>query len=246
MKLSLLCIVNDQNIYDEFLEDLAAQSFKDFELLTIMNMNGEYNSARAAFNENAKNAQGDYLMFIHPDIRFMKKNALKDIAERLEHESPFGVLGVAGADADASGRRGIVTTILQGSGKEHVGRSITETEEVQTLDECLFVVEREYFREHPFSDKSGWHLYGVEYCLNAIRDGRVNKVVPSDVWHLSDGKSLNEKYMDQLEELLEEEKDYFDVIYTSVKRWTTKGRRAAAYRKYYYWKQFIKRKLLRK
>ena len=243
MKLSLICIANDQKMYDEFLEDLAAQRFKDFELITAMNMNGEYKGAREAFNENAAAARGQYLMFIHPDIRFLDENALGDLAAMLDSEMPFGVLGVAGAAPDGKGGRDILTTIVQGPDKANVGMSISGAVPVQTLDECLFVVEREYFRKHPFSNEEGWHLYSVEYCLETIKDGLVNKAVPSSVWHLSAGGSLNETYMDQLEKLIDREKDNFELICTSVKPWKTRGRSAAAYRKYYYYKQLVKRKI---
>lgn len=243
MKLSLICIANDQKIYDEFLDNLAEQKFGDYELITVMNMNNEYSGAREAFNENAAAAKGDYLMFIHPDIRFLNEHALGDLAEGLDREMPFGVLGVAGAAPDGRGGRDILTTIVQGEDRQPVGKAIEHCTEVQTLDECLFVVEREYFKRHSFSKRKGWHLYGAEYCLNAIRDGYVNKAVPSDVWHMSAGNSLDASYMDQLEELIEDQKDHFDLICTTVKAWKTTGKSASAYRKYYYYKQRLKKKI---
>ena len=243
MKLSLLCIVNNQKIYQGFLESLKLQKFTDYELITIMNMNGEYDGARAAFNQNGAVAKGEYLMFIHPDIRFLKDTSLGDIALALDENMPFGVLGAAGAKPDGKGGREIVTTILQGEDKSPVGRRISGPEEVQTLDECLFIVKKSYFDSHPFSEKKGWHLYGTEYCLDAIADGLVNKVIPSDIWHMSAGNSLNESYMVQLEELIEEKKDNFELICTTVKAWKSKGRKAKIYRKYYYFKQLIKRKM---
>lgn len=241
MKLSVLCIANDKKIYDDFLENLAEQKFKDFELITALNMNGEYSGARTAFNENASDAKGEYLMFIHPDVRFLDENAFGDIVYMLDREAPFGVAGVAGAVSDGKGGRDILTTIVQGEAKEKVGSCIEKAEEVQTLDECLFVIEKDYFEKNPFSNQPGWHLYCVEYCLNAIRDGRVNKVLPSRIWHMSAGNSLDEKYMDQLEKLIEKEKDQFDLICTTVKAWKTGGRAASAYRKYYAFKQKAKR-----
>lgn len=243
MKLSVICIANEQKTYDDFLENLATQKFTDFELITAMNMNGEYKGAREAFNENAAWAKGDYLMFIHPDIRFQDSDALSDLAAFLDSEMPFGVLGAAGAAPDGKGGRDILTTIVQGPDREPVGKTITAPTPVQTLDECLFMIERDYFMAHPFPDVDGWHLYCVEYCLEAIKDGMSVKAVPSRVWHLSEGGSLNETYMDQLEALIEKEKDSFDIICTTVKPWKTSGKSAEAYRKYYYYKQLIKRKI---
>lgn len=63
--------------------------------------------------------------------------------------------------------------------------------EVQTLDECLLIVERRddglYFDE----DLRGWHAYGVDACCRAIEAGGRNYVLSMPVWHDSKATNLN-------------------------------------------------------
>lgn len=245
--LSLICIVNDQGMFEGFRESLLTQTYQDYELIPVMNKNGEYSSARRAFNEASVRANGRYLLFIHPDIRFEDPDALKDIIGYITEErvpADFGVCGAAGAVREGNGRE-IISTIFHGDSHQRVGTSISAPQEVETLDECFFIISADYLKDHPFSDTEGWHLYACEYCLEAISDSRKNYVLPSRIWHLSDGKSLNKDYILQLEDLIRKERDSFDMICTTVKAWKTKGMIAFLYRKYYYVKQCVKSRLLK-
>lgn len=243
---SILTIVNRQEVYEEFLRSLEQQEGVYFELLPVFNLRNEYDSARRAYNEAARKAKGAYLLFSHPDIRFLSSSALKSIRDQAEALGDFGVVGVAGAKEKSGTTGEIIAGIVHGPNKEKIGdRQITAPEEVQTVDECFFLVRTEDFRAHPFKEKPGWHLYAVEYCLDAIRRGKTNYIVPAEIWHLSDGRSLDEKYVAQVDALVKERRNQFDVIYTTIKTWPTKGVSAFIYRKYYWLKQRVKRSILR-
>ena len=69
--------------------------------------------------------------------------------------------------------------------------------------------------------------------------------MPSEIWHISDGKSLDKNYMICLEELINNYKNNFDYINITIKKWKTKGLFAFFYRKYYYVKQTIKKLLVK-
>ncbi len=246
-QLSVLTIVNRQDVFDGFRKSLESQEGVDYELLPIFNLKGEYDSARRAYNEAAGEAEGTFLLFSHPDIRFLKPDALKRLIQQAENLQDFGVIGVAGAKKKEDGTGEILAGIVHGTNQDRFGnRQIESPEEVQTVDECLFLVRREYFRDHPFVEKPGWHLYAVDYCLDAILNGKKNYAVPAEVWHMSDGKSLNETYVSQVDKMVRERRDQFDVIYTTIKTWPTKGLSAFLYRKYYWLKQRIKRALLQR
>lgn len=68
---SLITIVNKEDVYQAFKAGLEKQTGVEYELIRINNENNEYNSARKAFNDAAKKAKGKYLVFLHPDIRFL-------------------------------------------------------------------------------------------------------------------------------------------------------------------------------
>ena len=247
--ISLVLIVNKQEIYKDFLDNLDTQEEIEYEIVPIFNYNNEYRSARQAYNNATKKINGDVLIFMHPDIRFLHKHSLKNFVESIHSIKDAGVIGVAGARAskDKPSVGDILSGIVHGLDKRELGTvQIKKTEEVQTVDECMFAVNKKYFLEHPFSDLSGWHLYAVDYCLEALKNSRKNYVVPSQIWHISDGVSLDEKYVEQVEIIIKKWRDYYNVIYTTIKTWPTKGVYAYIYRKYYWIKQRIKRMIMRR
>ena len=79
-------------------------------------------------------------------------------------------------------------------------------------------------------------------CINNLH----NYVVPAEMWHMSDGKSLNPAYMKTLEIMIDRYGTYTDYFNTTVRQWKTTGVSATLYRKYYYLKQILKRILIRK
>lgn len=238
---SLITIMNKAPVFQAFQENLQTQQDISYELICIDNTAGQYNAARQAYLEMAQKAKGEYLVFLHPDIRFLDPTALRDIMNCVQDLGAFGVAGVAGSPERLENKdRVILSTIVHGEAQEAAGRQVATAEQVQTLDECLFVVRRTYFLENPFSDSPGWHLYCVEHCLQCIVDGRNNYVVPARIWHLSNGKSLDYRYMLQLEQLIKKYAPQFSTINTTVKKWTTRGVIPRLYRRYYLFKQYIK------
>ena len=170
-RIALFTIANKADVFRDFKENLSKQKSINYQLIEIANYNGEYNSARLAFNEYANISDVEYYAFLHPDVRFIDEYALSDLVRIIDEIDDFGVVGVAGARRNGN-KREIVTTIIQGEHKREVGTKIRQPVEVQTVDECFFVIRRDYFQNHKFSNRNGWHLYGVEYCLDAIRNGK--------------------------------------------------------------------------
>lgn len=242
---SLLVIVNKESVYQQLLYNLQTQQDISYELIEINNRNYQYRSARAAFNENVHRANGKYLVFMHPDICFLDSRAFRDIMDHVQALGQFGVAGIAGSpETLVQNQRVILSSILHGHKMTPAGEYVKIPAPVQTLDECMFIVDADYFRQAPLSDAPGWHLYCVEHCLQCILDGRKNFVVPAHVWHHSAGKSLDVNYIPQLELLIDKYKDHFRLINTTVRKWHTKGFGYWLFRRYYACKQRIKSKLL--
>lgn len=241
MVCTLVAICNKKDITDEFQENLSTQIGVEYSYIQIDNYNNNLNSARNAFNKVLDKTNGEYIIFLHPDIRFLHAESLRHVVDYCKQVGEFGVIGVAGAKSDASGKRAIYTHILNGNNRINPGIDIRNPIEVQTVDECMFIVKRELINRYNFPEKQGFHLYATEYCLLMLKKGYTNYVVPAEIWHLSEGRSLDPNYMKQLETIIKDYKNDFDVIYTTVKKWTTKGLLAYIYRKYYYFKQCIKR-----
>lgn len=242
---SLITIVNKKNVYEEFIANLGKQTNINYELIVIENYNNEYSSATVAYNEAAKKAKGQYFMFLHPDIRFENKYELSNIVSILSSIPSFSVVGVAGAIPDHKRNRKILSNIIHGIEREAAGEKIKNPTIVQTIDECLFIIRKDMFLKRKFKERLGWHLYSVEYCLDAIKNNENIFVIPANVWHLSNGNSLDYRYISILKNIINEYKNDFDYIYTTVKVWKTKGIIANIYLVYYFIKQWIKIKIFR-
>lgn len=241
---SLLVIVNKEPVYRQLLNNLKTQQGVSYELIEIDNRENQYDSARAAFNAAARDAKGEYLVFLHPDVRFLDPLSLHDIMEQVKNLGTFGVAGIAGTPEWLErDQRVILSTILHGYKMYPAGRPVDVPTPIQTLDECMFIVQADWFAQSPFSDAPGWHLYCVEHCLQAIAAGRKNYVLPARVWHLSDGKSLDWKYIPQLEILIKKYKDMTPLINTTVGKWHTRGLGYRVFRRYFMTKQWFKAKL---
>lgn len=227
--ISLITIVNNEQVFAEFKKSLSTQKNINYELIKVENCHHEYDSARAAYNAAAQKAKGKILVFCHPDIRFLDPEALHNIIDHAEplFSQKVGVIGIAGTPFQLVKQdRIILSTMIHGDQKKQAGQKITQPTEVQTLDECFFILEKNFWKFYPFSSEKGWHLYCVEECLLANANGYKNYVVPAHIWHTSDGKSENYQYYLYLKHLIKQYQQQLPRINTTVKMWPTRGLKA--------------------
>lgn len=227
-KCTLFTIVNNEKVFKEFQKNLEEQKDIEFELIPIWNCNCEYSSARNAYNENLGQANGKYVIFIHPDIRFLTEFDLKNIIKQVDEIGDFGVVGVAGSTNELiNGKRILYTNIVHGSKQFSAGTRIFMKKEVQTVDECLFIMKREDLERVKFTEKDGWHLYAVEQCLRMNKlYNKKNYIIPIKIWHMSDGNSLDLSYAKTIKDLIKEYSDYTPIINTTVRKWETRGKKS--------------------
>lgn len=243
---SIIVIKNNNQIFDEFRTNLRLQRKVNFELIVLDNVDGIYKGAREAYNSVLEKINGKVVIFIHPDIRFLDQYALYDILNYKENIENYGVIGIAGCRGiKRDGEKRILSNIFQGTNKQRIGGKIEQPEIVQTVDECLFMIDTELLRKKYFSKVSGWHLYAVEQCLKYNLLGYKNYVVPSRIWHLSSGSSLDFKYVIQLKCFLKKYRKDFSTINTTVRNWKTNFWWRNVFLNYYLVKQFVKGKLLK-
>lgn len=239
MTCTIVVIWNKEDIYTEFLDSLKKQKDVDFKIIGIKNDNHQYVGARQAYNDHLRAIEGSYVIFMHPDIRFLDEYALYDLLENVKKTGDFGVVGVAGTPEGKNWQ--IYSDIIHGMSKENAGKSVKGQKEVQTVDECLFVMNASDIKNKKFSLLEGWHLYAVEQCVEYLLCGKKNYVIPARLWHMSAGGSLDPSYMITLNILIRKYKNELKYLNTTVKQWKTNGMPAAIYRIYYYYKQKLKR-----
>lgn len=240
--LSILTIANNMDMYSHFISTLDKQKNIEYEILCIENYDNHILSARDAFIKKATESKGDILLFVHPDIVFLNDNVLHDFTETFCSLNKVGVVGVAGSpEKIVNNNRVILSNIVHGPDKRKAGIEIEKPEEIQTVDECMFAIKTDIFKKIGFLKFEGYHLYAVELCLNCILDGLNNYVVPADIWHVSDGRSLNPQYVQTLRKLGNYFSESFEYVNTTVKRWKLRGICAKLYMLYYLIKQYIKK-----
>ncbi|WP_283587998.1 glycosyltransferase [Limosilactobacillus viscerum] len=222
---SIITIVNKEKIYQGFKESLKSQEGVNYELIKVNNDNNQFSSAREAYNSAMKKAHGDYLVFLHPDMRFLDKNALHDALAQIVQLDDLGVAGVSGCPSEVHHHKStLVTSIVHDNPPHRFGKLIDKVTEVQTVDECFFVMESDFCESHPFSDIKGWHMYAVEQCLVALLNGRKNYVVPARMWHYSTGSSENWQYVQTGREIAKRYGNDFPTISTTITTWDTRSK----------------------
>ena len=217
---SVVCVYNNKKILDEcLLKSLKTQSV-DFELISLDNTNGKFKSAAEALNYGGKKANGKYIMFVHQDVDLSSETWLADAEKNLNSLRNLGIMGVAGKCENI---KGVMTIIEHDNPPELAGDNyISESINVQTLDECLVVIPKSVFDILQFDEKvcDDWHLYSVDYCLSIKKKKYGVYLMPMYVYHMSHGFSFSNKYYNTLNKVLEKHKSY-KKIYTTCGDWNT-------------------------
>jgi len=218
--ISIVCVYNNKKILDNFLlKSLKTQSV-EYELILMDNTNGKFKSAAEALNKGGKKANGKHIMFVHQDMDLKYEEWLKDAENILNSLNNLGIAGVAGRSED---KPWTITNIKDGTPSTTISpEAIIKPLIVQTLDECLIIIPKKIFDIFKFDEKAcdDWHLYAVEYSLNAKKLGYNVYVIPMDAYHRSKAYSFSEQYFETLQKVLLKHRGS-KVILTTVGDWLT-------------------------
>ena len=218
--ISLICVSNDHDKLNTILKaSLSRQKNVEYELIIVDSNKYGFNSAAEALNFGGKQAKGDYLFFIHHDISFQDDFELAELESYCKKFS-FGVAGVAGVK-NIEGKVATFSNIFHGEQKtKAANKSISTPVEVDVIDECLIIVPNKVFSKNQFSVIGPtWHLYGTDFALQMKLLDLPVLVFPSELWHVSDGKSLNLNYFDAIQWLVQRYSKNYSVIYTFFGVW---------------------------
>lgn len=197
-------IVNNIDIYERGLKkSLSEQAFSAYELKVINNTSNQYKSLYDAYKPvlDEKAYSSDVMFFCHPDIYFETTDELGRLVDCVtsiffSDHSNIGVIGVAGASLGAVYE--IYSTITHGDNKTKFQCSIFEDKDYvlcQTIDACAYFVRSDILRKIPFNkNNNSFHLLIEEYSLRLRMDGINTAVIPANIWHFSQGASLDYNY----------------------------------------------------
>lgn len=217
--ISIICICNHRKVYNEcLLPSLQRQRNCSYELLMINNKNNRYSNAVDAFCSVIKETTGKYLMFVHQDMILEDDYFLNKTEKFLETHLEVGIAGVAGV------KEGMVyTNMYHNVPKILAGhRKIDREKEVNSLDECLFIIPKALLLEYPFDKEicHDWHLYAIEYCYRMKTMNKQVMTLPYQTYHVSSGHFMQVGYYDTLLKLAKKYRS-FKRLDTPIRAWTT-------------------------
>jgi hypothetical protein len=182
--LSLVSVVNDPiKMEARLLAGLRRQN-APHQLIVVDNQDRRFPGASTALNWGARQAVGNWIVFLHQDVELLGADWLERTENWLSNLDRKGWHGVVGRNA--CGRwRGLLRDRAM-----VFGEPFDQPIEVQTLDEVL-LVHANCGTKHVYFDEGvpGWHAYGVDVCCTALRQGAQNYVLPVPIWH--DSSSTN-------------------------------------------------------
>lgn len=153
-------------------------------LLIDTNKKG-YKSAAQAFNRELAahyNQLGDILVFCHQDIAFFNQD-LWIRAEKEFRKDMNQLLGIAGMPKTG---HAVTNSKLLDNDRYLTSVQTKEKKEVESLDECCFMIPKSIYKKLKFDEKicHHWHLYAVDYCYAArIQYGTRSYVLPESIYH---------------------------------------------------------------
>lgn len=187
---TVVCVYNSKSTLEKYLTPGLARQTVPFELRLVDNTSQRFGNAATALNHGAKNATGDYLVFVHQDVELLSPTFFQDAAEHLKAQPNLGIAGVVGA-LEVNGELCLVGRCLQGDADAtYFKLDLPAPQPARTLDEQLLIIPRSRFGVAGFDPIAcpRWDLYGVEYAVRAAKLGLDVMVLPLPVRHASWGK----------------------------------------------------------
>lgn len=215
MRISVICIYNNESSYRNQLCSSLQMQGVDFELIGIDNRNQRFSSAAAALNYGVSISSGDILVFSHQDITLKTCNELAHFASAVSSLPVGSIIGTQGIREKSNIYYENLT-----AGADYIEQLKNdypnEIIKVDCVDEGFFGMKRKTYEAHPFDEKlcDNWHLYCVESCLNARREGHSVYVMPIQLHHYSLG-TINISYMLNLKKLCNTYRRDFKYIWTT-------------------------------
>jgi hypothetical protein len=157
-----------------------------------------------AYNEGARQAQGDIVAFVHEDVFFMLPGWGAVLKSKFDADPHLGIVGVAGTQYLSNERmswgcagqpfiKGKVVHELEGGSEFFMSVFSLERNdaEVVAVDGLFFAVRRTLFDRIRFDEATfdAYHFYDLDLCMQVRRTHRI--MVTSDilVQHRSAGKA---------------------------------------------------------
>lgn len=191
--ISIIICSRSKNVDKELRQNIGDTIGTEYEIICIDNSSNQY-SMCSAYNEGVRRANGEYLCFMHEDIRFLSGNWGGVAVRELSNEK-VGMIGLIGSTYyDRSMSYWCHSPFCVGHnwvGKEHrVFSKHTTPVDVVTADGLWLVIARDMFRFIRWDEDlfTGFHMYDMDISMQVLKTGRRIRVVPEvEINHWSNG-----------------------------------------------------------
>lgn len=167
---SIVCVFNDLDVRTTCLDASITAGLPDApetEYLPVDNREGRFSSAGAALNDGARRARHDVVVFVHQDVYLHSLVALEVAAAALQDDPAAGLVGAVGITSSGSVAGVVRDRVVM------IGAASAPSTQVDSVDEVLFMIERERVLAEPLSEHPdlAWHAYAVEYGARVRSQG---------------------------------------------------------------------------
>lgn len=217
---TIICIYNDESILNNNLKASIENIKEDIPSYFIDNSGKYFTSMSQAYNSIISRVNTKWVIMVHQDIYFPLStwNRLRIFIDEMNNKK-CGMIGVAGCKSEI---QGVFSNIKYGPNLINAGEFIVDKYvSAQTIDECFMLARTDILKKYPFDEKvcNGWHLYGVDRCLEFKLLGFENYVLGLDMEHHSKRVSMNASYFVILRKILNKYKENYKVINTTCGTW---------------------------
>ncbi|MBN9376581.1 MAG: hypothetical protein J0I40_14580 [Cellulomonas sp.] len=159
---SIVCVFNDPAVRSSCLDRSIAAGLSDApdtEYIPVDNTRGQFRSAGAALNAGAAESRRRVVAFVHQDVYLHDLVALERAAAALLDDPRIGLVGAVGITDTGAVLGRVRDRVVM------IGQPTSESQDVDSVDEVLFLVDRDRVVADPLSEHPdlAWHAYAVEY-----------------------------------------------------------------------------------
>jgi hypothetical protein len=184
----IVCSVKPE-LLDQLKDNIESTISTDYEILYTDNR-GSANGICHVYNELAKTAKNEHLLFLHEDVIFKEKGWGKQLISTLDRPD-VGLVGISGAVCKSiyPGTWAMLDSYYYRDNKDHQPHGAI-TSDVAAIDGCFMAMRKDTWLKYPFDEQSvtGFHLYDMDLSIRVQQHMKVLVHHEIKMEHLSAGK----------------------------------------------------------
>ena len=178
-------LVNDPSAFENLAQSFRSAGFTDehCNYIVLDNSDGNRYEPYSSLTRIASESNEKYVIFCHQDVIADRGDGREQLEKALSHLSTIDSNWAVAGNAGGTETLRLAMRVTDPSGVWQVGRL---PREVQSLDENFLIIKPKA-NVGCSPELTGFHFYGTDLCLNAMKVGCTCYVVDFHITHLSAG-----------------------------------------------------------